>query len=144
MRERPLPPAEAAPAEERRQPAEVRAPATAPETSSGALETLVLELKQRMESVESLGQRIGALEKSVADIGAAAQAFRQSTQALVQHLAAQNARLQGLADNAQATPGHGLRKLFTCAHCASKEAVASRIKCTSCGAESWWGWWPKK
>jgi hypothetical protein len=36
-----------------------------------------------------------------------------------------------------------LRETFTCRSCAATQYVAERIKCTQCGEETWWGWFPK-
>ncbi len=37
-----------------------------------------------------------------------------------------------------------LREEFQCGKCHSDKAVAVHVKCTSCGNESWMGWWPEK
>ena len=36
-----------------------------------------------------------------------------------------------------------LRETFTCRSCEATQYVAERIKCTQCGDETWWGWFPK-
>ena len=36
-----------------------------------------------------------------------------------------------------------LRDEFQCGKCHSDKAVAVHVKCTSCGTESWMGWWPE-
>ena len=69
--------------------------------------------------------------------------MQQGYQAIVQHLNSMNTYIQSIRDEAQATPGHGLRKTFVCEQCAAKGSVAAKIQCTSCGDESWWGWWPE-
>lgn len=40
-------------------------------------------------------------------------------------------------------PLHDLREQFKCS-CGTKGMVAVAIKCTNCGRESWWGWWPEE
>lgn len=35
-----------------------------------------------------------------------------------------------------------IRKRFKCS-CGAQGWVAVNIKCTKCGREDWWGWWPK-
>ena len=88
-------------------------------------------------------ERIRALEQGMADLNAAMQNMQQGYQAIVQHLNSMNAYIQDLRGNAKATPGHGLRTVFVCERCAAKGSVATRIQCTNCGDESWWGWWPE-
>jgi hypothetical protein len=41
-------------------------------------------------------------------------------------------------------PINGLYERFECSSCRSKHLVAVKIKCTKCGAENWWGYWPQK
>jgi len=40
-------------------------------------------------------------------------------------------------------PLHDLRERFKCS-CGTRGMVAVHFKCTNCGKESWWGWWPGK
>ena len=37
-----------------------------------------------------------------------------------------------------------IRDIFQCTNCQSKSTVAFYTKCTSCGHEKWFGWWPGK
>jgi len=37
-----------------------------------------------------------------------------------------------------------IKKMFHCDSCNSQGMVALYTKCTNCGKENWWGWWPKK
>jgi ribosomal protein L37E len=41
------------------------------------------------------------------------------------------------------TPALGLKHHFKC-HCGASGFVALHIKCTKCGRESWWGWFPRE
>lgn len=41
-------------------------------------------------------------------------------------------------------PLSGAKDQITCNGCGSKGCIAARIKCTKCGRETYWGWWPKK
>lgn len=41
------------------------------------------------------------------------------------------------------TPLRNLGERFSC-ECGAKGMVANHIKCTKCGKETWWGWWPEK
>jgi len=36
------------------------------------------------------------------------------------------------------------REAFQCDECNSSNQVAVYVKCTSCGRETWMGWWPKE
>ncbi|MFC1956553.1 hypothetical protein ACFLWZ_08620 [Chloroflexota bacterium] len=52
-------------------------------------------------------------------------------------------RILELEDSISQLPLHGLRERFTW-DCGGKGEVAVSIKCTKCGEETWWGWWPKE
>ena len=52
------------------------------------------------------------------------------------------ARVDEIADAVSSTPLHGLRSRYECRECHAKGLVAVSIKCTSCGDNSYWGWWP--
>ena len=41
-------------------------------------------------------------------------------------------------------PLSGAKHEITCKGCGSKGLIATLVKCTKCGRETYWGWWPKK
>ena len=53
-------------------------------------------------------------------------------------------RINDVEDQTFDTPLWGARHRITCTGCGSKGWIAIRIKCTKCGRESNWGWWPEK
>ena len=122
----------------------IRLPAQPSDSQPDSLQGLLPELMQRLEQVEAATKGFGSLEKGIADLTSTVQTLLQNYQTLTQHLQSQSTHVQGIADNSKATPGYGLRKSFKCNRCASQGTVASRVKCTSCGNENWWGWFPKK
>ena len=121
-----------------------RAPAPANEALPDSLQALVAELTQRLERVEAAVDGTGPQEKVVADLTSTVQTLLSNYQAVAQQLQLLTGRVQETVGNAQAIPGFGLRKAFKCSHCASQGTVAVRIRCTGCGREHWWGWWPNK
>ena len=40
------------------------------------------------------------------------------------------------------TIGMAAHETFTCSSCQTMGQVATRLTCTSCGTENWWGWYP--
>jgi hypothetical protein len=53
-------------------------------------------------------------------------------------------RIDDIEDKASDDPLWGARYQITCNTCGSKGTIAAAIKCTKCGRETRWGWWPKK
>ncbi len=52
-------------------------------------------------------------------------------------------QLENMSMKLEATPGYNAANLFTCSSCGTSGKIASPIKCTHCGQEGWWGWWPR-
>jgi len=52
--------------------------------------------------------------------------------------------INDVEDQTLDTPLWGARHGITCDCCGSKGWIAIRIKCTKCGRETYWGWWPEK
>ena len=51
--------------------------------------------------------------------------------------------VQQIENRIKGTPALGLKDEFRCS-CGASGFVAIGIKCTQCGRETYWGWWPKK
>jgi len=53
-------------------------------------------------------------------------------------------RLDDAESEVSGNPLSGAKYEITCKGCGSRGWIASAIKCTKCGRETYWGWWPKK
>jgi hypothetical protein len=53
-------------------------------------------------------------------------------------------RLDDVESDASGNPLSGAKYQITCKGCGSKGWIATAIKCTKCGRETYWGWWPNK
>jgi len=51
--------------------------------------------------------------------------------------------LEELEGQVCGNPLAGLRYQFKC-DCGAKGHIAAAVKCTACGKEVWWGWWPEE
>jgi len=102
------------------------------------------------DEVQGLSQRIAGLEESVQRLSSQAapnldQSFQQLSQQIQQlfgDLQAMNSKVDGVTETLQATVGFGVRSVFVCKSCEAQGHVATRLTCTSCGTEEWWGWFP--
>lgn len=103
---------------------------------------LSAELQQRLEDLEAEVKKAAGLEADLIEARAAIARLQQGMQALTTHLQAVTGQLQAVSDNLQGTPGYSLQKTFTCGSCHNTGFVATLIRCTACGKESWWGYWP--
>ena len=102
------------------------------------------------DDVQGLFQRIAGLEESVQRLSSQAapnldQSFQQLSQQIQQlfgDLQAINSKVDGVTETLQATVGFGVRSVFACKSCEAQGHVATRLTCTCCGTEEWWGWFP--
>ncbi|MBT4511418.1 MAG: hypothetical protein HOC20_04305 [Chloroflexi bacterium] len=45
-------------------------------------------------------------------------------------------------DGLNGTWGHDIQRNFECQSCGERGYVLGLVKCSECGDEDWWGWWP--
>ena len=62
---------------------------------------------------------------------------------IIQQVNTINKQIEHLSESLRSTPDFKLGKIFNCS-CGSTGTVALNIKCTTCGKENWWGYWPQK
>lgn len=122
----PAPAAPAAPAA----PVAPVAPAAAPVAPAAPV---VPDLAARLAKVEAALERLGQIEKTAADMGAVAEQVRKL-----------GADLGQITEYLQGTIGYGARQTFQCGSCGTHGLVGTRISCTHCGQETWWGWFPQR
>lgn len=67
----------------------------------------------------------------------------QQLESRVEALEALGAELEDIETSINGTPALGLKHHFQC-DCGASGYVALRIKCTKCGREVWWGWYPEQ
>lgn len=44
----------------------------------------------------------------------------------------------------QGTWGYDIKRHYECESCGSRGHVVGLVKCSECGDEDWWGWWPSE
>ena len=65
-------------------------------------------------------------------------------QAAVKDLTRRLAKMEIALAEAQQGKNQNMNKMFHCDSCNSQGLVAFSTKCTKCGKQTWWGWWPQK
>ena len=122
--------------------AEAASPSPSNETIK-ALQASLADLAQRITKVETSVRQLSQREQEVHEIDPAVQRLSKKLPAVVKELQKVNDQVRGIGRGLAATPDYGVRKDFTCSSCGSHGFVAMPMKCTQCGSEGWWGWWPK-
>lgn len=95
------------------------------------------------EALNALAARIERLEAALAESNNSIMQIHQEYQTFSTQVQLMGSRLEGVLDNLKSTLGYRAQKTFTCASCEADGNVAAKVKCTSCGKENWWGWWPE-
>lgn len=119
-------------------------PATPPDDAFKTLQATVVDLAQRIARVETSISRLGQQEREVPDVSVTVQRLSQRLEAVIKELHKVNSQVGGVTRGLQGTAGYGIRSSFTCESCGSQGFVAIPMRCTNCGSEGWWGWWPKE
>jgi len=166
----PSPPSQQPPPQQTNQSAAAGSRGTGNATSSGGADSetgdQLQQLAERIDSLENLAQRVDQVESLVTKIPALSQQMEVATakierletqianmengpqsaqpdiRPLVNSIKEIDAQLMSILKGLQGTVGYNLGQNFRCSSCGSQGFVAGLVKCTVCGEENWWGWWP--
>lgn len=110
-----------------------------------SMHAILIDLAKRVAKLEAAIVKSQQIERTIAEAKATmANQPPQDFQTVVSQLQELCARVDGISEKLQSTAGYDIGKIFRCNSCDSQGTVAMRVKCTDCGRENWWGWWPKK
>jgi len=101
------------------------------------------DLVDRMVKLETSLHRLEGQQNTTADFGAAILQLEEKLCAVTRHLGKIDGRVNTVTRKLEDTPSYGVRGDYKCESCGSTGFAAIPLKCTSCGKEGWWGWWPK-
>ncbi len=116
-----------------------------PEDPAATLEAVVATvtaLAQQLGTAEGTLQQFDQLQMDVSETSIAVKEMKQGFQAVEQQIQALTSQVQSTLEGLKGTFGYRAKQTFTCDSCNTSGMVATRIKCTGCGKENWWGWWP--
>lgn len=102
----------------------------------------VTELSRQVAELGSIKQRLELLEEKTEQLTRTLSQSPNNMQPLNKQISEIQIQLKEVTQNL--SKKHELKDEFQCAHCKSKSTVAFYTKCTSCGNEKWFGWWPSK
>lgn len=117
-----------------------------PEVSADTLNALNAKVVNLTDQLAKMGpslKRLEYLEKKVIDLEMKLEKNNKS-QELLHRVNQLSEEYKKLSVNLKGTPGYGVRHSFTCEKCNDQGHVAQMFRCTSCGQEKWYGWWPNK
>lgn len=105
----------------------------------GTLKKNVAELSKEVGKLTVALQTIAQLEERVKELEAVKKLSPDSIEILKTRIDKISSILKMLQ---QKQSDSAFLQKFVCSKCRSKSLVAVYVKCTSCGKESWMGWWP--
>ena len=104
-----------------------------------SLRKTVADLSGQVNKLAAAMETITQLEEKVKQLEAIIKLMPDSTRTLKGRIDEISNVLEMLKDEKS---DHTFFEGFKCSHCQSRGLVALYVKCTSCGKESWMGWWP--
>jgi hypothetical protein len=108
-----------------------------------AMNAKIAELSKQLAQMGAAMKRIELLERKAAELENKV-ARNSETPATTQRVQELSEAVKKISNNLKGTPGYGVKNTFTCEKCSDHGHVAVMYKCTSCGRERWYGWWPEK
>lgn len=109
---------------------------------------------QVLQSIEELKERIGRMEADIGGVIAREKMMSGSssdlaelksrTEQLAASIASLSGGMQTVGHHLEGTPGYGAKHSFVCTNCQNQGQVAVPATCTSCGTQTWWGWFPQQ
>lgn len=107
-----------------------------------AVVATVSALAEQLGTAEGTLSQFDQLQTDVSETSIAVKEMKQGFQALEQQIQTLTSQVQSTLEGLKGTFGYRAKQTFTCDSCNTSGTVATRIKCTHCGKENWWGWWP--
>jgi len=107
------------------------------------LNSKIAELTRQLGNMGAALKRMELLEKKVSELEVKANknGGAANNDQKIQQLTDE---MKKIITNLKGTPGYGVRSTFTCEKCDDHGHVAVQFRCTKCGHERWYGWWPEK
>jgi|GEM_PF-1710643 len=109
-----------------------------------AVQSTMADLAQRLAKVEAAVGAFDQMQKTVTEANAILRKQPRDFQSVIDELQQVRAQVEEMAGKLRSTPTYDIAETFQCNSCDSKGLVAIQVKCTECGREKWWGWWPNE
>jgi chromosome segregation ATPase len=123
-------------------PATVRIVPKKPATPDAAV-ARVAEVSARVEKLESSIARLESLEKSVSELSDRVRSLSEQLKTATDRTQDMGGHIETISANLASTAGYSAQRTFQCGACGSSGLVGYTLKCTSCGDENGYGWWPQ-
>jgi DNA repair exonuclease SbcCD ATPase subunit len=108
------------------------------------VQSTMADLAQRVAKIEAAMGKLEELQKTVRDANTILRKQPRDFQSVVTELQAVSEQVEEISEKLRSTPVYDMGEIFQCNVCHSDGLCAIRVKCTQCGRENWWGWWPPK
>ena len=119
-------------------------PPSEPRAPTSVTESMDAVTARQAEDSAMLSKKSDHSETAMAETQAAIRDIQRDLQDVVGTLQILNGRFEEIAGKLRETPVYGVKSGFKCAPCGSQGLLAVPVRCTGCGHETLWGWWPKR
>jgi hypothetical protein len=103
----------------------------------------IADLTNKLTQMGTALKRIEILEKKATELEKTVAKNKEAPET-AQRVVELSEAVKKISTNLKGTPGYGVRHTFNCEKCSDQGHVAVMYRCTKCGHERWYGWWPDK
>ena len=121
------------------------APPVTPALDNETLEIMrqtMIALTEQTAKLEAHLHQLEQKQNTTAEFGTAILQLEEKLDTVTRHFREIDGRVTTVLTKLGDTPSYGVRSDFTCESCGSQGFAAIPLRCTSCGKEGLWGWWP--
>jgi hypothetical protein len=125
--------------------------ATAPASTQAAAPPAAAPVVDAVSAakLQAIDDRLSRLESMVEKLSQAAPNPNEANDGLTLNMVARrvqelSSEMKNMTGKLQATLGFDIFHTFNCDKCRSKGTVSLLFRCTTCGHQSWRGWYPKR
>ena len=122
------------------------APPAQPQPNIDILNSVMAALENLSKRIENLEVNLSVLSGQkieIPDFSGTINGLSKQVRHDAMSLTKINEQLSRMTKNLKGTPGYGAREHFVCSTCGAHGNLAVPMKCTRCGTEGWWGWYPE-
>jgi len=102
----------------------------------------MIALTEQMAKLEAHLHQLEQKQNTTAEFGATILQLEEKLDTMTRHFRETDSCVTTVLRKLRDTPSYGVRSDFTCESCGSQGFAAIPLRCTSCGKEGLWGWWP--
>lgn len=104
-----------------------------------AIDPVIAKVPQLEKKLEA---KLPELERELNKMSAIVNDLKDQLQTALNQIHETSKKVDNSSRGLKRTWGYDLQQNYECERCGSQGMVVGLVKCSECGDEDWWGWWP--